>query len=192
MSWSPIIPVAAQTTGTPRNAAVSVGMQVKTRVTMPGLLVMLRPYLLPDAPAWLVAHGTVKAMLGGGEHAGMIRLEPGGVFKLGRTATNAAGKPVLQLRLPSPIGIVDQRRKAVPAEFDYGDDWLEITLPAWARALGAPTPAAASGPTVTTRIGDPSGAAPAARPTGNATPPARAAELAAAAAEMARRKAGRG
>jgi hypothetical protein len=171
MIWSPIIPVPAKGAGAPRSAAVCVGSQAKSLRTSPSLLIMLRPYLLADAPSWLRAGETLKALLGGGEHAGMIRLEPSGAFALGRTAANAPGKPVLRLRLPLPPGVAAEKRKPAHVEFDYADGWLEITLPAWARVTGAATPAAPIA-------------------SGNATPPARGAALAAAAAELARRKAG--
>jgi hypothetical protein len=162
MSWSPIVPRAPMKTGSRRDAPVSVGRLMKSQRQSAGLLVILRPYLLPSVPAFLAAGSGVVAMIGGGQHAGMIRLQPGQVFKLGKTAANAPGKPVLQLRLPLPAGMDEGAAKAVPVEFDYSDDWLELTLPAWA----AVKPAAA------------------------ATTPDRGKELAAAAAAEARRRAG--
>ena len=173
MSWSPIIPLPAKGTGAPRNAAVCVGSQAKSLRTSPSLLIMLRPYLLADAPSWLRAGETLKALLGGGERAGMIRLEPSGAFALGRLLRRDHSTIVHapQLRLPLPPGVAAEKRKPAHVEFDYADGWLEITLPAWARVTGAATPAAPIA-------------------SGNATPPARGAALAAAAAELARRKAG--
>jgi hypothetical protein len=134
MSWSPLVPLRACSTSSRRDAPVSVGVYAKSKRSLPALLVVLRPYLLPDAPSWVVAGNAVKAMIGGGPHEGMVRLEPDGVFKLGRTAANAEGKPVLQLRLPLPPSVPEGGRKAVPVEFDYHVDWIELTLPAWGKA----------------------------------------------------------
>jgi hypothetical protein len=138
VSWSPIVPRRASTTSSRRDAPVSVGRRGKSKTSSPAVLVILRPYLLPSPPAWMTAGAGVNAMLGGGPHAGMIRIEAGQVFTLGKTAANAPGKPVLQLRLPPPAGMEEGPAKAVPVEFDYSDDWLELTLPDWGKA---PSPA---------------------------------------------------
>lgn len=180
MTWSPMTPVAARTGSSRRDAAVSVGAIGKSVRSSPVLLVLLRPYLLEAAPAWMQADQRADAVIGFGQHAGMIRIVPGQVFLLGRTAANAAGRPVLQIRLPLPAGVSPGKVKAAPAVFDYGDDWLEITLPGWARPGDAPSPpiAAPRGPLASAAV----------QPIVTSTE--RGKQLAAEAAEIARRKAG--
>lgn len=169
MSWSPMSKPVTHSKGRGSQAAVSVGAAVKSLRVSPGLHIVLRPQLMQAAPAFLRAGALVSVSLGFAEHAGMLRLEPEGAFTLGRIPGRRPTREVLQLRVPLPPGVPEGRRTAHSVEFDYADDWLEITLPDWARAP-APAPA----------------------PSGTATPPARGAQLAAEAAEIARRKAGIG
>lgn len=192
MSWSPITPQPRSKRGAPRHAPVAVGALAKTARSSPGLVVILRAHLLETTPAWLRLDGSVAAMLGAAEHAGMLRIEPNGPFTLRGTPGNAPDRPVLQLRVPLPADVAPGKQQPVAVEFDYADRWLELTLPGWARAaepMAAPR-AAAAAPAEQPAAAPAMPVAPSPRFTGNATPPARAAQLAAAAAEMARRKAG--
>lgn len=164
-----------------RRVAVSIGATQRTAKSYPGLIVVLRPYLMDTPPVWLRAGERVDIQIGAGEHAGLLRIVPGARFAVGRTPMNAPGKPVLQLRIPTPaLADLGTKLPLAPVKFDHADRWLDLTLPEWARVICPPEPALVK---VVRAVAAPP-------PTGNATPPARGVQLAAAAAEMARRKAG--
>lgn len=99
-----------------------------------------------DVP-WLRRDALVSVKRGVGEHENMLRITPGGRFRIGGTC--GRGGSVGCLRLPVTWLIPAGKHPATPVEFDYSDDWLEITLPAWARpaAVGTPPiPAPAAAP----------------------------------------------
>jgi hypothetical protein len=111
---------------------------------------MIRPALFNAgaAPAFLHNKGTVSALVGHGNHAGWLRLEPKGSFTLVNAGGTSRGS-TLKLRLVgfAPLPTKGMTPKLV--DFDYGDDWLEVNLPDWAIA----TPIAAPAPLVTRSAG---------------------------------------
>jgi len=99
-----------------------------------------------DGLAWFEPGARVKVRIGAGEHAGMLRIEPNGAFRLSRTGvTPKAGQTdravtLSSTALPVMLKLLPGLHKATPVEFDYGDGWLEVTLPAWARQREAAIP----------------------------------------------------
>lgn len=141
MTWAPIArPVGAK----PRGGPVRISANQPGRYG-PVLLVTLHAPALADV-AFLRAGGRVAALRGVGEHAGQIRLQPGETFALGKAAGRAGMAGWLLLRLPLPPGVAPGRRVGVECEHDWGDDWLEITLPPWATPTGDALAAAMTAP----------------------------------------------
>ncbi len=99
--------------------------------------------------------------LGTGPLAGMMRLTPGGPHRL----STAVGRPgatrtavLIVFALP---GMPAAGHKPVPVEHDWTADWLEVTLPDWARAGSAasaspaPSPAKPARVSIMERVPDP-------------------------------------
>lgn len=111
--------------------AVAAIMNYPTKRTPSAVKLIFRPDLIEQAPSWLVQDGRVRVLIGEGEHAGVIRLEPGGPVRLRRMGRGAS----CWLRLPRGEGVPAQGRPRTECEYEYQDKWVEVTLPAWARGL---------------------------------------------------------
>lgn len=170
MSWSPAKPPE----GFRPEAAVRVGSAQKSARYRPALVISVSPTRLDGGAAFLAAGARVSILYGAGEHAGMVRIEPGGPIRVAATGGKIGRSSVVVLRVALPVGVSASKRKPEPVEFDYGDDWIELTLPDWARATVLPartaeptsTPAPAREPySISTRVPDPAAAlrAPGAR-----------------------------
>lgn len=137
MSWSPILPVARP----PRaRAAVTAATSSSGGRNRPRLSVMLRPSKLPGMT--LLARGAgVQVEIGGGEHAGQLRLRRDGPHVLKVVGLSKPKGDLLQLRLPLPPGVTPAARRPEPCDVREGGEWLVLTLPDWARpgATGGPT-----------------------------------------------------
>lgn len=128
MSWSPLAPLSRS--GAPRNVPITVALMVGGKQRRPALVVMLRPTLLAGID-WLAAGRGVEVLFGGGEHAGMLRIQPGGAHLIGRVGLSRADAPSLQLRLLLPPGIAPAAHPGQPVVFDAAPDRIELRLPAW-------------------------------------------------------------
>lgn len=127
MTWTPLAPRLTRT----KFAAV------RASTTRPGryasiLLLSLDTKAFPEV-AFLRAGGPVAVLSGHGEHDGQLRIVPGDGFRLSRAAGRGGAAGWLVLPLPLPTGLVPGRRIGISCEHDYGDDWLEVTLPPWPR-----------------------------------------------------------
>jgi hypothetical protein len=110
------------------------------------VLLTFRPGRLDGHPKFLLAGNTVKVLAGSGEHAGMLRIVPGASYRIGKCGGPAGTMGTSILRFPLPPGVIPKEGKSEP-EYDYGENWLEVTVPAWARAPEpAATPPAANPP----------------------------------------------
>lgn len=151
MSWTEIKPPvrsAGKRFGDITLSASEGTGQLPRRVT-----VSVRTEALPDLQ-FFRAGERVKAMLGHGEQAGILRIMPGGAFLLRLSGGKVGQCPLLVL--PEISGMAKGRFARTDVEFDYGGEgagaWLEITLPNWARPAVkqgmpiAPTPAAPAAP----------------------------------------------
>jgi hypothetical protein len=135
MSWTPI----RRPSTLKRRAAVTVMSRASSARVKAGLVLCLRPALLPECKI-LQAGGTVDVLAGDGDHAGLLRIQAGREFRLMMVGKKAGTTPVLLRGVPLPGGMEAVNRPQVDAEFDYGDDWVEITLPAWALPPAPPAP----------------------------------------------------
>lgn len=143
MTWAV---VAAKTRASGRTGApVTVSCSGK-----PGGLSRWTLCVRPEADvAWFVPDARVRLLAGAGDHAGQVRVEPdpNGDHALGAVSGRGGRGATLRLdaaRLPLvPL-------KAIGVEFDFSDDWLEVTLPKalGPKALGpeAPRPGATATP----------------------------------------------
>lgn len=129
MSWSEIVLVARKHNGV-KLAAITVAASDGVKRVARRIVIALRPEQIDNLP-WLTPGGGVKLLLGHGEHAGKLRLEPGGPAKLvksTRGATVMIMSPDLATRLRLPPG----RLPPEEVGFDFHDTWIEIDLPKWA------------------------------------------------------------
>lgn len=147
MSWSPIELPPSKLKGMPPRAGVYVS------TTKPGryactMLMGFRPSAFDPAPKWLADGQGVEVLVGHGEHAGRLRIQPGTRLRLMRATGARPGKPGgtgnLCLRLPLLPGVPEAKRAGTSCEFDYHDDWIEVELPAWARPKAEATPPSAT------------------------------------------------
>ena len=101
-------------------------------------------------PFWTIG-ANVRVQIGSGEDAGKLRITPVGPFVLNAQGRkdNDLGTIAVQFPLPAGMPLVQQLKRAV--EYDSNDDWLEITLPSWAKSsppiTTARSAAAAAAPT---------------------------------------------
>lgn len=131
MSWTPIKPPNMSSNITQRQAVLLSGTTIVAGRT-PRLCLTIRPHLLEGCD-WLQPGAMYEVLSGGGEHAGMMRVAKTlqGGFVARRIAL--AKERTVSFLVPWPNGAVPSKQKPQPIEFDYGDGWLEVTLPEWAR-----------------------------------------------------------
>ena len=151
MTWLDV-PAAPLVSGsakvrTPVTATVNpVGGRARQRLAL-----AVRPHLI-EGLSWWKPGAAVAVQRGAGEHAGMLRVTPGGKHRLrvmgGRRKAAGQSPAAVLLTLTELPGMPAKGQKPVALEFDYGDDWLEVTLPEWARAAAGAsvTPRGASAP----------------------------------------------
>jgi hypothetical protein len=100
------------------------------------IFIAVRPSLI-DGLTWWQHDAHVSLQLGAGEHAGLLRVQPartGFRVRFPNGPSKTAEVPILLISFPTPSDLPRLGRQPPAAvEFDYGDDWLEVTLPAWAR-----------------------------------------------------------
>lgn len=92
------------------------------------LFISIRPDLMEGGlPFWSVGQA-VHVMVGTGEHAGRLRIQPGNQFKI--AAIGATGKQAASIVVPVPDVMDDAKRDRLCCEYDHNDAWLEIVIPA--------------------------------------------------------------
>lgn len=134
MSWKPAKPHDRR----PVPPAVSVGIVKGTGgSTALFLSVLVRPDCLVFVPPWWLAGGSVSIVVGEAEHAGQLRITPGGPFRITRQGSSAQEKAPLSVRIPLEQlshGVASERRPQERAEHQVNDNGLLITLPAWGQS----------------------------------------------------------
>ncbi len=141
MSWMEVAPAAGAGYGAALPAvamAVNAGNgNMRRRVT-----VVLRVDQLGNMP-WLEPAKAVTVALGTGEHAGKLRITPGGKTPLQRAAKSKNVMFLRSIGLAARLHIPPGAIKPGLVGFDYHDDWIEIDLPKWAvpRLQATVTPA---------------------------------------------------
>jgi hypothetical protein len=128
MTWNPIQPRR------PPSAPVTFIAERQHRGP-PRPVLRLRPDLDP-ALAWIKARAPVKALLGAGEHVGMLRIERGGDRQGRRRGELAFRSDRTALRLIVPLALVAEGAPERP-DWTAGDGWLEVELPVWCAGAAA-------------------------------------------------------
>lgn len=149
MSWSPIEPPPLSA-GKRGSLAVTLSLLADSRRYVPMMRLVIRVPRIPGAEKWLRTGASIAVLWGQGEHAGWVRLQPGGRFLL----THAGGRGdngTLAVRLPIPKGCTAKRKAPAPCEFETGHQWLTFALPDWA----APPPRHVG---ISERVADPAAA----------------------------------
>lgn len=129
MSWADLAPPKPSGSRVAAAEASLSMMDGKGRWTA-GHILILRADVMEEAPAWLKAGNTVSVAIGAGEHAGAVRITPGGPFILAKGAGKAKDRTV-KLRLAPLPGVAVETRPATPCPCEWADGWVEVTLPAW-------------------------------------------------------------
>ena len=135
MSWTPVKPYTPSSSVKGSAAHVTMTCSAGCGTRRRRAMISIRTQHLPGTEAFLAAGKSVTISLGAGEHHGMIRLTPGGGHLIGKPYGIKAPVPTVMIPVPVLPGTSEGRHPAVGCEYDYGDDWLEITLPAWSRGL---------------------------------------------------------
>jgi hypothetical protein len=135
MSWTPL----RRPSTLKRRAAVTVMSRAASARVKAGLVLCLRPSLLPECKI-LQPGATVDVLAGHGDHAGLLRIQAGREFRLMMVGKKTGTPPVILRGVPLAGGMEAVDRPPVDAEFDYGDDWVEVTLPGWALPPAPPAP----------------------------------------------------
>ncbi len=139
MTWVPLKPPTKRVADDKR-PAVTLRVSKSADPARQKASLTVRPHLLAGGLDWWVPRSAVTVCVGTGEHAGQLRITPGGEWHLsrhiGRNAhTGVLNPPILCIKdLP---GMAQAAAGPVEVEFDYSDEWLEVTLPAWARPPAA-------------------------------------------------------
>lgn len=97
------------------------------------LVITVRPQLMKHSCPFFVIGAPVKVLIGDGTHIGLVRIESDGPHTVSRIGRKLAdGSSNLSLIVPIP-GVIYTKRGRTGVKVIAGDDWLEITLPAWDR-----------------------------------------------------------
>ena len=113
MSWSPIKPLGNRREVRP----VRVGAVQKSLRYKAGLVITVLPAHLPGLD-FLSPGAMVSVLLGGGEHAGMLRIEPNGPVRVAATGGKRGRGSAVLLRVSLPPGIVAEKREPEAVEHD--------------------------------------------------------------------------
>lgn len=124
------------------------GRKSSTRQRPSEMSLVIRRHLMDEPPPWLVFGARVRVQFGDGLNSNQIRITDKGAYPVQRTANAHGGEAPLLILMRLPIGVAPGKRLPVEVEFDHTDEWVQVTLPEWAKgqkALPAPEPARASG-----------------------------------------------
>lgn len=128
MSWSPLLPAKRVADLGVARPAITLSTSIGSARLAPKMSLIFRPAALPEI-TWLTAGAGLQVMVGGGEHKGMLRIEPNGLHILGKVVLCKPAGSLLCLKLPMLPGMVPAKRDTTPLEFEYQDRWIEVTLP---------------------------------------------------------------
>lgn len=130
MGWATLAPPKTLSKG---SMAADVTMYVRPAkgVRHPRVVITLRGPLCRELP-WLRPNAFVAVELGTERDAGRICIRPDGLHKLKACGPRASANGTVYLSIGLLPGMAAGAQTAVAPEFDYGDDWLQITLPKWA------------------------------------------------------------
>lgn len=149
MGWTRMVPKRLGAGSLIRKGVTLCGATGQGKRT-PSLGLTIRPqHFGMPAPAWLAPGGKVNVLLGTGADHGQVRIVPAprGDFTLSAYATAKGG--TVHLRMEWPAGVSPAKHAAAPLEFDFGEDWLVVTLPGWATPPAPETTPRAAAPAVT-------------------------------------------
>ncbi|MGI4942840.1 MAG: hypothetical protein ACRYHQ_20135 [Janthinobacterium lividum] len=130
MSWDDAISLHALSQNQ-RSAALMISANAGGGLRKPGISVISNIGLLQDLSWWRPGLG-VRAQVGNNEHAGLLRFTPKGQIILKQRGGKYPANTSIVAVLACFPGMEATTKKAVAVEYDYNNDWLELTLPQWA------------------------------------------------------------
>jgi hypothetical protein len=101
------------------------------------MFVVVRPDLIESGPTWWRPGLSVSAEIGTDADEGVLRITPAGPHKL---LSSGRHKQVAMLRLQAFSWIKVPTRMRAEVTFEHHDEWLQITLPDWARRVRVTPP----------------------------------------------------
>jgi len=132
MSWNEVVPEAISHS---RKADLTLAVTPGNGFMRRRLIVTMRPQAFAECK-WLKPAALVKLLIGTGEHAGILRIQPGGMHRVSKPSGGKHEARLVQIHsaeLVAALPIAEGGHKATPCEFEWKDGWIEVTLPAWAR-----------------------------------------------------------
>ncbi len=104
------------------------------------LAIAVRVALLPAAElAWWRHEAAVAVAEGSGEHAGKLRVAPGGPWQLTKRRMQKGRVYAPQLLIPAPAGVPPNGMPPQDVQWETDGDALIVTLPNWARPSASQT-----------------------------------------------------
>ncbi len=137
MTWKSAKPYEGRPKEVRRVApAVSVAIVAGTGLgkNMLFLSILIRTDRLSGGLPWWRVNQNVAVIVGEAEHAGQLRITPGGPFKIRPQGSRLKDKAPSCTRVPLrelPAGIEHVRRPPEPADYQVNDGALLLTLPTW-------------------------------------------------------------
>lgn len=111
------------------NAQKTAHLTAFVTVNKPGRFAQRILIAVTEAPAWWKKGAAVTVLAGTGTDAGKLRIVPKGPHTVGAGGGRGAMHPRLAIPLLSHVTLPKGlSRRGV--EHDYGDDWIELDLPA--------------------------------------------------------------
>ncbi len=144
MSWTPIAAPPRVAKQPPVAMSLSLAATGKRARRAHGTIVLRDPEIL--RLPWCALGRRVDLLFGAGEHAGYLRIVPGTAEPLKRIGSIGCGRGAGWVMIHSAPLAATLRAPAafrgVVCEYDFGDDWIEVMIPAVAR----PSPAVVTAP----------------------------------------------
>ena len=153
MAWTDIEPNKKNPALTDK-APLLIGISVRGKVAQRILVTVRTGMFSPPLPFWKNG-AKVGVQIGSGNDAGKIRIVPNGPHQIRFMGPHAEKAGAVTLQFPLPQSIPSSGEPSSEPEFDYTDDWLEITLPAWRPGNAAAAPAVTKPAPVVTQHGGP-------------------------------------
>ena len=140
MTWTPLSPLPTYLKhNTPSNA---ITIQTRLLTDTFQIVLVVRSAAHAGLP-WLKEGERLGVALGSGQHAGKLRITPGGPFQAARVGGRMdipVAERTITLRLRPLDGMERALHTPTPLKYTTGDGWLQITLPDWATPAVAATP----------------------------------------------------
>lgn len=135
MTWTDLTPYPKKGAG-PHQSGVMLSSTKPSERFAPFNFITIRTKLFEGGPApeWLKKGARVNVQVGSGEDRGHIRIVKGAPYAFGTVARDAHA---IRIGIPLLPGQKQGKQPPTACDYEFHDDWVSITLPAWAKSAGA-------------------------------------------------------